>query len=58
LTDWRTKIIEKDGPAKAIPDWMKQAMEADAVGSLDAEPEIDYSEEAPALIRMEVRSPR
>lgn len=54
---WKRKIIEQDALDSGIPEWKRRAMQTDAVVVEDAGPSpmnLDDSQEAPALVRMEV----
>jgi hypothetical protein len=54
---WKRKIIEQDALDSGIPEWKRRAMQSDAVVQEDVGPSpmnLDESQEAPALVRLEV----
>ncbi|KQY14433.1 hypothetical protein [Rhizobium sp. Root482] len=62
MEDWQKRAIERDTASQQVPEWMRKAMERDSVSADifgDAGPQasqIDNSDDAPALVRMEVGS--
>jgi hypothetical protein len=59
MEEWQKRAIERDKATQQVPDWMKKAMERDSGADIfgDAGPNpanIDDSEDAPAMIRMQV----
>lgn len=62
MEEWQRRAIERDKATQQVPDWMKKAMERDSIAAdifSDAGPrvaDIDDSDDAPAMIRMQVGS--